>query len=393
MLSALRWMKVERCVTMRMDFLFMATESGKAWFVPPYRQAIMEADLDSGECRSLVRLGSLGMSGANMWGPIQKNGDYLAVAPIRGENFFLYNLRTEKLKSLPVDGLGSEKNYRRTKFWFSFCRRESIYFTGPYPWIVRIDADNERIEVIKIRLSDGKGADFGMDVDVFGKAAAIRGNEVYIPLSRGRGAVVFDYERRTYRTKEIGCCSSAVCGDGHFLCLIPNTNGNIGIYDLRHDSLLADIRLPAGIDGLENGRWYCAALYHGGYVWVMPCHSNMILRLDLSTREAVCVKKFHNAADIKYLNAGIYDEDRIWGVYYGKKSLDIIDCRSMQTESKVFYLPNSSLYIEERDIGQILTEKSIPLEKLIPYIGRPAIGRPREREKWYVGRSIWERLR
>lgn len=352
---------------MSIRFACAVMEEGKAWAVLRSLSGIVEIDLKLCKSRMLARFGSKGILEDNLCGAIQKAGHYIAVAPMAGEEFYVYNLKDSSLLKYPIIGK------QGSKFWSSFCWGKSMYFVGcRYPGIVKIDAEDKEIKVIEVDTHTQNGiSKFG----IFGRSVGVFSDKVYIPACGRNEDMVFDLEKEQYSFQKIGNVPHiAICGDGRYLCLIPEREGNIEIYDTEKRVLRKEIKMPEEIKGMKLNRWFCTAVFHCGYAWIFPSRSNMILRLELNTGEIVSVKEFESVEDVKYSNAGVYDEYKIWGIYYRDNRLDIIDSRSLSIESRFFLPPDNVgtfLYGEdelEPYMRQGLAEESVNVKNLISYV-------------------------
>ena len=125
----------------------------------------------------------------------------------------------------------------------------------------------------------------------------------------------------------------------------------------------------------------------------------MILRLNLQTEEMICVKDFDETDNIKYLNAGIYDKNKIWAFYQSENRLDIIDCRSLQIESKCFPLPyNLGDFISREEIleccrHQGMKEEYLDVRDYISFICQEKGPSLNCKETEYTGIKIWNKIK
>ncbi len=352
---------------MSIRFACAVMEEEKAWAVLRNLSGIVEIDLQSCKSRLLTRFEGKGILEDNLCGAIQKTGDYLAVAPMTGEEFYVYNLKNSSLLKYPFIGK------QESKFWASFGWGKRMYFVGcRYPGIVKIDVEDKEIKVIEI------DADYQAeisDVGIFGRSVGVFSDKAYIPVCGRNEDLVFDLGKEKYSFQKIGTVPHmAICGDGRYLCLVPEKDGSIEIYDTKKRVLKEEIKMPKGIRGMMLNRWFCTAVFHCGYAWIFPYRSNMILRLELNTGEIVCVKEFESVEDVKYSNAGVYGEHKIWCFYHSENRLDIIDCQSLSIESQFFLPPdNVESFLQSEDdlkpyMQQILIEESVNVKNLISYV-------------------------
>lgn len=380
---------------MRIRFKHAVFEKDKAWIIPTNLSGIVEVDLNESRSRLITRMDGYELFVDMSHGPIQKNGDYIAAAPVMGEDFYLFNIRTNRLLKFSITEYiekHSELNSNIGKFLASFCCGENIYFVGSgYPGIAKININSEQLAIIDIE--ENFHGWLGNSVGIFK-------NQVFIPIRNRKEFLVFDMDKEQYKLQEIGSYAClAVCCDENNMCLIPMENGNIEIYDIREQKLRKQIKLPDNCSGEAMACWYCSAVYHCGYVWIFPFKSNMILRLNLQTEETICVKKFDNISNIKYLKAGIYDENKVWGFHENENRLDIIDCQTFSMESIYIYPPNNiNEFIDlENDLGSYMTEPIIEgylnLEVLISYICKKEYQAANDEDMKCVGLDIWKELK
>lgn len=378
-----------------MRFGYIAIEKGKGWFVPQNFSGIVEVDLSSYKSKFLTRLNGYSIFNSCICGAIQKKDNLLAVAPMSGEHLYIYHIKESRLTKFPLRELGSNKRTHNGcgKFRYSFCKDNAIYFVGyGYPGIIKIDVEREQIRVID---SDIEKSNSG----AWGWIAGVTDENIYIPLFGRQELIIFNMENEEYRIQRIRkSCYMAVNGNEHDLCLFPEYGRNLEVYDIDKWKWKRQINLPEKFAGEEKSHWYCAAFFHCGYIWIFPSKSNMILRLELQKGEFVCIKKFDNIEEQKYLNAGIYDDNQVWGFYQKENRLDIIDCRSLQIRQKYISAPdNISEYICSKEdwniyADHVRAESELGVSLLISIVCRQDASLQKYIKEKNTGSNIWERL-
>lgn len=352
-----------------MRFADIIIESPKAWFIPADVTGLIEADLDS-ECSQFIgqNKGKVILS-SNQFGPIQKIGSDIVIAPVFAEGFYRYNLDS---------GIGSKlyiEDYQKCflrgkdkygKFQTSFSYGDKVYFVGAgYSGIAKIDT----------KTWEGKCINVPLDADsLFGRGVGICGGKVYIPIRNKNEMVIYHMESDYCEKQNVGrenCI--ALCIEGNKLCCVPITGKRIEIYDIESGNI-QEVFLPEDIKGKNGDRWYCTAVSHCGFVWIFPFYSNMILRLDMKTGNAVCVHRFIEDSQIYFINAGIYDENTIWGFEGSKNELILLDCKSLCIRTKrIMYPQNAKEYINAEKYmcsfkERIIQEGYLELKNLIEYV-------------------------
>lgn len=384
---------------MRIRTSNICIENQRAWIVPGNISGIVEIDLHTGRSTMVAAFNGHGMFESLTCGTIRKNGDCLAVAPLRGEDLYLFYLSTGKVERHSLGSYLKGANIGRgaAKFYDSFSRGKNIYFIGcGWPAVIKIDVETQFVKVIEMNIK----RQAAYYEDILGHAAGIFGKKVFIPLCFDNSFVIFDLAEDTYEIQKLGsyCCIGACCGH-NTMCLLPIQGEQIEIYDIQEKKISGQVGFPDEHSGEGAERWYCTVLYHCGYAWIFPYQSNMILRLNLLTREAVCVKRFDSISDIKYINAGVYDSDRIWGLYHAENRLDIIDCRTFQIESTYFLAPdNLGDYIGKENnlqarVAEAIPEEYFSIDKYISYICGQKYKTSESQEMPCNGLKIWENVK
>lgn len=386
---------------MGIRFSFMAIENSKAWLVPTGISGIVEVDLCTCKSKLLTGFDEYKIFDTLKLGTLQKKDNYIAAAPLHGEFIYLFNTTMNQLEKFSIADYEKNKNPKKDeiKFWSSFCRDKYIYFVGEgYPGIIKINTEEEQIKIIDINIENRNQLE--NTCGILGRSASIIAGNVYIPLQNSKEFVVFNLEREEYEIQKIGnhCCVAACC-DRQNLCLMPMKNGVIEIFDTDKQTVRKPVKFPRDFTGEREERWYCTALCHCGYIWILPWKSNMILRLNLQTEEMICVKDFDETDNIKYLNAGIYDKNKIWAFYQSENRLDIIDCRSLQIESKCFPLPyNLGDFISREEIleccrHQGMKEEYLDVRDYISFICQEKGPSLNCKETEYTGIKIWNKIK
>ncbi len=327
---------------MCVKFSDIIIENRKMWFVPSNVTGLVEADLDSNQSLFIGQNKGQVILASNKYGPIQKLNSDIVIAPVFGEDFYQYNLDSGIYKKLRMtdyqeDFLRERDKYG--KFQAAFSNDENMYFIGVgYSGIAKIDTKTWNGRYINIQIDKDS---------LFGRCVGICEETVYIPIRNKNKMLIYHLKSDEYEIQSVGIENCiAICAKENKLCCIPSIGSRIEIYDIKTQKL-QEIHLPDKIEGKKSGRWYCTAVNHCNFVWVFPFYSNMIMRIDTDTGNAICVHMFHDDSEASFLNAGICDEDTIWGFDGKKNELVLIDCKSLRMERKRIMPPqNTAEYMD-----------------------------------------------
>ena len=384
-----------------MRFGYIAIEKGKGWFVPQKFSGIVEVDFSSGKSKFLSRLSGYSIFESNLCGAIQKKNNLLVTSLLYKEELNLYRIKESESVKVILEKFTSRKEVdsKRGKFRMSFCKENYIYFIGcGYPGIIKIDTASEEIKIFDIEIENGSQAK-GNDNGILGWSAGITDKKLYIPLCGRRELVVFDMEKEEYKIEKIrNSCYMAVSRNEQELYLFPEQNRVIENYDIDQREWKRQIDFPKGFLGEEESRWYCAAFFHCGYMWIFPSKANMVLRLEVEKEEFVCIEEFDNVEELKYLNAGVYDENKVWGFYQKENRLDIIDCHSLQIQHKYISTPdNIGEFVRmeedwESYVSQIHIEEELDMKQMLSFIYDKDSLSAEHKIRKGTGSNIWEKI-
>lgn len=380
----------------------VAVDGEKLYIAPAEIAGIIEADINTGESRILVKFPQYNLLAVRMNSAICKSGDYIAVAPLLGTEFYLYNIKKDQLISLTIDeekfiNLSKKSLGKRGLFAGSFIYNNCFYFVGYcYSGIVKISIDRAELEVFNLDLKKLKKICASEEI-FLGRCICVKDDCVYVPVKYTDTIIKYNMSNDCCEYITLGYDLSIyeICIENNDVYLLLSDKKelmHIELNNLRNVNILNVLSKKSE----KNGEpWFVGGICKAGYVWIFPYFSNMILKLSLNTGNVECVKENREYGDgYIYTFVKDFDEDHIcafnskeccldiMNVYTqevrklylsfsddaGKYALSEILCSSEKhliNESSIISLSNMISFIKTDDMNKTSLDKTLTDKTLI----------------------------
>lgn len=226
---------------------------------------------------------------------------YIAIYLIENKLFFIphqsqeivsYDITTRKFTSfaLDLDIVGKKRGY----FLSAYAYKNFIYMFPAYTrYIVRFDILNNSITYLDLGLNTAL-RNLSKEVVCFIKEFEIIGHKIYIPFAMLNAIAVFDLEHEQLEIKYlniVGGCTTINYIKGYFY-LASCKNCHIYRWDEETGEIIVYDDFPVGFTS-KNYIFSCSYSIENKIIF-MPLESNMILSLNLYTKDICCEKKIIN---------------------------------------------------------------------------------------------------
>lgn len=284
----------------------------KYWFTVKEFAALFEYDCRNEKARVVALLDHDAYE-FSQYGVIKKVGRKIYIAPVKANNFCIYDIDSNSLKVMHNAWLEEDSSF---KFRNVMLSGGKLFFTGgTLETILIVDCASDSMEFIKLseKKSDGGAQCY---------FAAADDNSILANTKDGKYIVEYDIKNNIKNSckNPLGKNITGICRtDDKTFFFQPG--GKI-VYTEAGKGKLKSLELPKEFS--KYLRSYAAGIYMGGRIWIIPFRSNMIMTYK-EDEGAVCYKKYDNEKRIVYLYGGQLDEKNIWASNFLEHCVDIID--------------------------------------------------------------------
>lgn len=375
---------------MLVRFSNLINEEG-VWFVSGVGSYLIRLNLEKNEtlCEAVLPERNISTSTSSL----QKIEEYIITAPANGNHFYAFHIPTSELACIYEERECSGLK----KYFSSFKVNERAYFVGA-----------KARKIISVKVEDGKpvcreikmNVEHLLDKDIdMALQAAVIGSKAYISINGTNSIFILDTltdncelvgisERKTF---------NLAVSDGVEVYLISEQSNAVYKLDTKTNRTALLCQLPDN-EILEKKRRFAGAICCCGSMWIYPFYAGMLIKLNLKNGEMECIRQYENADVIKYLNAGAFDNNHVWGYNSIDNTVDIIYCVDGSVQSIKPKIPSNYLSyidsIDEEGNSRVFEENEIGLERFLYYLNVEDWAKGRNcNHKTNVGKVIWKRLK
>lgn len=392
-----------------MEFRYgdVAVDGEKLYIAPAEIAGIIEADINTKESKLLVKFPQYELLTTRMNSAICKLGNYIAVAPLLGREFYLYNIKEDSLISLTIDekeftNLNKKCLGKRGLFAGSFVFGNCFYFVGYcYTGIVKISIDSARLEVINFDLNKLRAICVSEEI-FLGRYIFMKDNCAYISVKYTNMIIKCNLSNNCCEYMELGNNLNIyeLCAGDDKVYLLPSNKNNIMWAKLNDLKNINNLNVSfKGSDKNEEPH-FLGGIFKAGYVWIFPYFSNMILKLNLNDGSVECVKEnLEYQGGYTYTFIKNFDENHICAFNSRECCLEIINVFTHEFQKLYLYFSdNTGKNILEEMLcsskEHLIKENAISLNNIIAFLKADCKSNLHKvaADNTSIGKIIWDNM-
>lgn len=293
------------CKLKYLDFIEIGED---IWFSNLYFNALIKINKSSGIIQIIDKFPNYNIEETWLYIAVYMIKDKLFFVPHKSKEIVSYDMISKKFISIPLDldVIGKTEGY----FLSAYAYENFIYMFPAYTrYIIRFDVQDNSIVYLDQGLSTAL-KELPPKAVCFIKEFEIIGNKIYIPFAMLNAIAIFDLEKEKLEIKYlniIGGCSTIKYTEGYFY-MASSKNYQIYRWDEKNNEIMVYDIFPDEFIS-KDFLFSCSCVFDKKIIF-MPLVSNMIISLDLQTKELCCEKQINNENMVG------------WDTYFAKRKND-----------------------------------------------------------------------
>lgn len=266
-----------------------------AWFVDNSFNGFYKMNKNTSKAEFLFHIPGEDQQGIQLFGYVEKVGDWLVFPPVRGKQIFLFHLVTNEIKTFPLKPV--EKNAlvpysSESKFLRCYHFENIVYFfPSTYPAIVKLDLNTMSLQYLDTWMKDFEKLDAKENfINWYFFTGTQEGSTFMVPCGLNNHIAVFDAITEKISFEKVNCEEMTflqILADGTYYWLTPKKGYRLIRWD-RESNTSISLELDSGIEAdypkvglaiLKNNTIYISSgVNNTGYE--VNIGNNSVLKVD-----------------------------------------------------------------------------------------------------------------